>query len=340
MKIMMLVKRILLEFKRDKRTLALMFVAPLFIMSLLYLVFQNDEYKPSVAFVDVPAPIVQHAKSTNADIHEWSMPKAKSALADQELDAIVSFTDHKPEVWLEGSDPTANRAVLQLLQNVFQSAVGPAAVQPDIHYLHGGPSLSSFDRFGPVLLGFFVFFFVFLIAGVAFLRERTKGTLERLLSSPIRRTEIVVGYVIGFGLFAMMQTAVFVAYTVYVLDLWMAGSVGYVFLINLLLALTALSLGILLSAAARNELQMIQFIPLVIVPQVFFSGLFELETISDWVSWIGYFTPLFYGADALRGVMLRDASFGDIGLDLAVLLGYALLFMILNIVALKRLRRL
>ncbi|HET7615506.1 MAG TPA: ABC transporter permease, partial [Bacillales bacterium] len=156
MKIFMLVKRIFIEFRRDKRTLALMLIAPLFIMSLLYLVFHSDEYRPSVAFVDVPAPIVKKAEATDAKVHEWSMNKAKDALEDQELDAVISFQDQKPQVILEGSDPTASRAVMQMMQSVLQSSQGPS-VQPEINYLHGGSSLSTFDHFGPVLLGFFVF---------------------------------------------------------------------------------------------------------------------------------------------------------------------------------------
>ncbi|WP_256244594.1 ABC transporter permease [Alkalibacterium sp. 20] len=151
--------------------------------------------------------------------------------------------------------------------------------------------MRHFDYFGPVLLGFFVFFFVFLISGVSFLRERTRGTLERLLSSPLRKWEIVIGYVIGFGLFTVIQSTIISAYSIYVLGMMMQGNFFYVLLIKLCLSFTALTLGMLLSSFAQNELQMIQFIPVVVVPQLFFSGLFNLEAISGWVSWIGPLTP-------------------------------------------------
>ena len=77
-----------------------------------------------------------------------------------------------------------------------------------IDYLHGSSDMGQFDYFGPVLVGFFVFFFVFLIAGVSFLRERTTGTLERLLARPLRKWEIVMGYVLGFGIFTMIQSTI------------------------------------------------------------------------------------------------------------------------------------
>ena len=111
-------------------------------------------------------------------------------------------------------------------------------------------------------------------------------------------------------------------------------------LITLLLALTALTLGTLISAFAANEFQMIQFIPLIIVPQLFFSGLFSLDTMATWLRWIGVFMPLQYGADALRNIMIRGAGWDHIQMDVYVLAAFSLLFIVLNIVALRKHRRL
>src|SRR5690606_14901045 len=140
--------------------------------------------------------------------------------------------------------------------------------------------------FSPVLIGLFAFFFVFLIAGISFLKERTSGTLERLLASPLKRWEIVAGYTVGFGIFTSLQAILIAGFTIKVLGSYMAGSFACVVLVMLLLSLTALSFGTFLSAFASTEFQMIQFIPIVIVPQVFFSGLFDLESISPWLGWI------------------------------------------------------
>jgi ABC-2 type transport system permease protein len=207
-------------------------------------------------------------------------------------------------------------------------------------FLHGSEDIGQFDYLGPVLLGFFVFFFVFLIAGVSFLRERTGGTLERLMCSPLKLWEIVVGYVAGFGIFTTIQAGIIASYAIYVLGMLMEGSFFYVMLIILLLSFSALTLGILLSAFAQTELQMMQFIPIVVVPQVFFSGLFNLETISDWLSWIGPLTPLYYAAEALRDVMVRGYGFEQIAQNIYILLGFSILFMLLNVLALRKYRKL
>jgi ABC-2 type transport system permease protein len=155
----------------------------------------------------------------------------------------------------------------------------------------------------------------------------------------LRKWEIVIGYVIGFGIFTMLQATIIAAYAIYVLGMLMEGAFGFVLLITLLLSLTALTLGILLSAFANNELQMIQFIPIIVVPQIFFSGLFNLETISGWLSWIGPFTPLYYAAEALRDVMVRGYGWNEIHMNLLILAGFSLVFIILNVFALRKYRK-
>ncbi len=342
MRVMALVKRILQQIGRDKRTIGLLVFAPILVLTMLHLVFNGDDYTPKIGLVNVPEQIEDKMNLKGAHITQLKGEKqAKELLSSGELDGYLLFDQMRPLVYLEGSDPLINGAAMKWIQMAFkplQEQNGSADM--NIHYLHGSAGMSQFDYFGPVLLGFFVFFFVFLIAGVSFIRERTTGTLERLLSTPLRKWEIVLGYVVGFGLFTLVQATIIAAYSIYALGMLMEGSFWNVLLIILLLSLTALTLGILLSSFANNELQMIQFIPIIVVPQIFFSGLFNLETISDWLSWVGPLTPLYYAADALRDVMVRGYGLGEIALNLAVLLGFALLFMILNIAALRKYRKL
>lgn len=341
MRIGALVIRILRQFIRDKRTIGLLVFAPILVLTMMHLVFNGDSYVPKVGLVGIPEPITEQLNLEDAKITEYESSKlAKKDLEEQEIDAYISFESQSPSVVLEGSDPTVNGAVMKWLQNALMPLQqNGAPIEVDIEYMHGSSSMGQFDYFGPVLLGFFIFFFVFLIGGVSFLRERTTGTLERLLSSPLRRWEIVIGYILGFGIFTMLQSVIIVSYGIYVLDMLMEGSIGYVLLITLLLSLCALTLGIFLSSFANNELQMMQFIPIIVIPQVFFSGLFNLETISEALSWIGPVTPLYYAADALRDVMVRGYGWGEIWLDILVLTGFSLLFLILNIFALKKYRR-
>lgn len=341
MRVKALVIRILRQIIRDKRTIALLIFAPILILTMLHLVFNGNDYVPKIGLVAIPEAVEEQLDLADAKITNYENVKnAESDLEDQTIDGYIFFEHMRPSIVLEGSDPTVNSAAIKWVQEAFKS-LQPAGsfADLDIEFVHGSEDMGQFDYFGPVLLGFFVFFFVFLIAGVSFLRERTTGTLERLLSSPLRKWEIVVGYIIGFGIFTMIQATIIASYAIYVLGMLMEGAFLYVLLITLALSLTALTLGTLLSAFANNELQMIQFIPIVIVPQLFFSGLFNLETISEWLNWIGPFTPLYYAADALRDVMVRGYGWEEIQLNLLALLGFSLVFIVLNIFALRKYRK-
>ena len=330
--------RIIRQFFRDKRSLAMMFGAPMLLLWLLSLVFTQKDYIPHIAVVDVPAPIVKVMKNQEASIYEYSKDKAISELEKQKVDAVIHLENGKMNLLLEGSDSSKNRAVLQVLQKSTEKN-DVSMMKPEVNYLHGSKDFTMFDGLGPVLIGFFTFFFVFILSGVSFVRERLSGTLERLLSTPVRRWEIVLGYIIGFGIFAFIQSIIIVSFSVYILDLYVAGSIWLTLLITCMLSLTALTLGTFLSAYANNEFQMIQFIPLVIVPQVFFSGLFPMESMNTWLQMLGKLFPLTYGADAMRQVMIRNQGFTEIALDLTVLLLFSLLFAVGNVFALKKHRK-
>ncbi|KXY30432.1 ABC transporter permease [Bacillus cereus] len=330
--------RIIRQFFRDKRSLAMMFGAPMLLLWLLSLIFTQKDYIPHIAVVDVPAPIVKAMKNQEASIYEYSKDKAISELEKQKVDAVIHLENGKMNLLLEGSDSSKNRAVLQVLQKSTEKN-NVSMMKPEVDYLHGSKDITMFDGLGPVLIGFFTFFFVFILSGVSFVRERLSGTLERLLSTPVRRWEIVLGYIIGFGIFAFIQSIIIVSFSVYILNLYVAGSIWLTLLITCMLSLTALTLGTFLSAYANNEFQMIQFIPLVIVPQVFFSGLFPMESMNTWLQMLGKLFPLTYGADAMRQVMIRNQGFTEIALDLTVLLLFSLLFAVGNVFALKKHRK-
>ncbi|MGN5653078.1 ABC transporter permease [Bacillus sp. Brlt_9] len=330
--------RIIRQFFRDKRSLAMMFGAPMLLLWLLSLVFTQKDYVPHIAVVDMPAQVVKVMKNQEASIYEYSKEKAMSELEKQKVDAVIRLENGKMNIELEGSDSSKNRAVLQILQTSTEKN-DVSIMKSEVNYLHGSKDFTMFDGLGPVLIGFFTFFFVFILSGVSFVRERLSGTLERLLSTPIKRWEIVVGYIIGFGIFAFIQSIIIVSFSVYILDLYVAGSIWLTLLITCMLSLTALTLGTFLSAYANNEFQMIQFIPLVIVPQIFFSGLFPIESMNKWLQMLGKLFPLTYGADAMRQVMIRNQGFTEIALDLTVLLLFSLLFAIGNVFALKKHRK-
>ena len=206
-------------------------------------------------------------------------------------------------------------------------------------YNYGNKDSNFFNKMIPILMGYIVFFFVFLISGMALLKERTSGTLDRLLATPVKRSDIVFGYLLAYGLLAVVQTLVIVFATVWLLDIEVVGNIGYVIMVNVLMALVALVFGILLSTLAKSEFQMMQFIPLIVIPQIFFSGLIPLDSMASWVRVIGTILPLSYSGDALTKVMMRGQGFLAISNDLWILLLFVVILTILNIWGMKRYRK-
>lgn len=185
------------------------------------------------------------------------------------------------------------------------------------------PNKQMFDNAAPAMLATLILFFGFLITGISVLRERTQGTMERLLASPISRMDIVAGYLLGFLLFALMQTLILFFYMVYVLDVSFYGDLWQILVFQVLIGIGAVCLGTFFSVFARNEFQMMQFIPLIIVPQVFLCGLFiPISQMPEYLQWIAKFLPLTYGVEGIRALMAQGQSLLDIGKDVGILAAY------------------
>ncbi|MFB1050328.1 ABC transporter permease [Paraliobacillus sp. JSM ZJ581] len=331
MKIAAIITRIIQQFIRDKRTLALLFLAPLLILILTWMVLDQEVENHAIAVVDVPDLLVEQIEGNHMEILETTTPHQD--LEDGNIQAILTLEDQRLLLTVDNSQPNTEKALLMQLQRAL-SATNDSNVQLEVNNYYQAEVETTFDYVGPVLIGYFAFFFVFLVGGISFLREKSQGTMERLFATPIRSWEIIIGYLAGFGVFAMIQSIVVIIFSVYILAIPMQGSILLVMIITLLLALTALTLGMLLSTFAKNEFQMMQFIPIVIVPQAFFSGLFSLDNAPAWVEGIGRVMPIKYGASALTDVMIKENGFGEVSLDLFILLGFSSLFFILNLVTL------
>lgn len=389
MKILAISKKVFLELLRDKRTLILLFIAPVFIMWLMNAAFSaNTETNVSIAAVDVSDSIVKSlddVKQIKAKDYKTES-KANQALENQTVDAVLIFKDENDyQVTYANTDPgktnltrqvitsTLKQAQIQDLiekQEASAQAVKKAQSQSgnlqasdsnevninqaeteeidssqgdDINlseqYIYGDEDTTFFTKMTPILMGFFVFFFVFLISGMALLKERTTGTLDRILATPVKRSDIVYGYMLAYSFIAALQTVVIVLSTIWFLDLEVLGNIGDVIIVNILFALVALAFGLLLSTLAKSEFQMMQFIPLIITPQLFFSGIIPLDSMTGWVQSIGKVFPLYYAGDALSKIVLNGTSIVYLGNDLLVLSLFLVILTILNIVGLKRYRK-
>lgn len=362
MRIKAIFKRILLQRLRDKRSLALLFFAPLGIISLLYFLLQVpsdikyrvglQENQPVLAQV-----LKQNEKLKVIEIEETL--NTRETVNTHNLDALIQLVGNEIEVTYANRDTSKTQALTQMIgqiaqkipasmrenqakssaEKVPQASLETLALNIKSHYLYGDSSLSMFDNLAPLLVSFFVFFFVFLISGISLVNERSSGTLMRMLVTPVRRTEIVAGYTLAYGFLALLQTSLIVLWTRYVLQMQILGNFILVLLINLLIALIALLIGLLLSALAKTEFQFIQFVPIAVVPQFLFSGIINVDTMAVPLRWIAHLMPLYYGVDALQKVVKQGEGFSQIGNNLFILGMLALVFYVANVVALKGLRK-
>lgn len=336
MRVKALTLRILTQLRHDKRTLALMVMAPLLMLTLLYFVFNAMGSSVTIAVVNAPESYISNLESNNVFVLRYDAAEARRALETGEAVASVDITSGKAYIEIDGSKPLdVNKALMaiELAQKPMSQVRND--LRSEVFYLYGYEDVPTFDIYGALLIGFIIFFFVFLVAGISFLQERNGGTLEKLLSTPIKRWEIVLGYVLGFGVVTVLQAFVISWFCIYVLNMVMAGSFPLVLLIVLVNSMVALTLGILASTAANNEFQMIQFIPVVVIPQVFFCGLFNLP--HPW-NLVEKLVPLYYVTDALTLVMIKGQGLKAIIPDVAVISGFALVFVLVNIRLLKRYR--
>lgn len=199
------------------------------------------------------------------------------------------------------------------------------------------PQAGVLDYIAPALLATLALFFGFLLTGISFLRERSQGTLERLMASPLSRLDIVVGYLFGFFIFALAQTLIILLFTIYVLNVNYHGDLWQIFVFQVVVIIGAVNLGIFISTFARNEFQMVQFIPLIILPQVFLCGvLWPVEQMPGYLQWLSIILPLTYAVDGLRNIMLSGKNLMDVGFELGVLVGFAIFISIIAAVTLRR----
>ncbi|MGY2085245.1 ABC transporter permease [Blastococcus sp. SYSU DS0539] len=205
----------------------------------------------------------------------------------------------------------------------------------DLPTLPGQPG--TFDRVGLTMLGIFPFVVMFLVTSIAMLRERTSGTLERLLTTPLARLDLLLGYGLAFGLAAALQAVVTVTVAVTLYDLDVTGAIALVVLIAVADAVLGVALGLLASAFARSEFQAVQFMPVVVLPQFFLCGLLvPREQMAGWLRAVSDVLPLTYAVEALQEVGRSPSATGTMWADVGIVAGVALLALALAAATLRR----
>jgi ABC-2 type transport system permease protein len=234
---------------------------------------------------------------------------------------------------------TAQRVLLQLRHDprtIALMLLVPCVLETLLRLIYAHHR-AAFDQAGAPLLAFFPLTTVFLVTSIALLRERTSGTLERLLTTPLERLELLTGYALSFGLLATAQAGLVSALTLGPLGLRVQGSVALVVLLAVCVALLGTGLGLLASAFARSEFQVVQFFPLIILPQLLMCGLLVarqrmpsvLHAVSDAL-------PLSYAVDGMHHLTRQSGASGAVAGDIGIVLVFAIGALILGAATLRR----
>lgn len=274
-------------------------------------------------------------------------------LGEQLLEERFDGKRGRIDFYLEGSRPTLTASVVESVASAMDDLAASLPVVIDSscsafcansvnikpldleeHFLYGSEDYRLIDFFLPVFPPFFVFFFTFLITTITFQRERLRGTLERLLIAPMSFAQIVMGYIGGFIIFSGCQAVIILTFILTLMSFKITLSqVGAITILTLLMLLISLVLGLLASFLAANEFQAVQFIPLVILPQIFLSDMiWSIDSFPVFFQWISLALPLTHANVAMRNVLLKQQNLWDSWPQLLTLSGFflgILLFLVL-----------
>jgi ABC-2 type transport system permease protein len=234
---------------------------------------------------------------------------------------------------------TALRVVGQLRRDprtIVMLVVVPCVLVALLRYVFDGQP-ETFQRIGVPMVGIFPLVSMFLVTSIAMLRERTTGTLERLMTMPLAKLDLLAGYALAFAVIAVVQAAAVSAVAIGLLNLHVAGSTALVVALAVLNALLGMALGLFLSAFAATEFQAAQFMPAFLLPQLLLCGILApRDSMSDVLRWLSAVLPMTYAYDALSRVAAGDGLRGDVAVDVAVLVAAALASLALGAATLRR----
>jgi ABC-2 type transport system permease protein len=357
-------KRVFHGLRHDRRTMALITIAPLLAMSVFGVAFSGDVTDVNVVVVNLDGGAVSQAIIGNLDEKTLSIRSM-----DSEEDAVREVEEGKvwaavifPEGFSAGvmakrQDPSSGgdtvitvradksnvnvaTAVFRAVSDAISTTMSQAGVELPISVDDApvyGKGAEFIDFFVPGIMAFAVFLLTTLLTLLSFVGERTNGTLARLRASPIRESEIVVGYAMAFGLVGMFQASLLLIVATLGFKVAIAGNPFLAYVIVALLAVVSVCLGILLSSAAKREAQAVQFIPVIVLPTFLLAGIFwPVEAIPSVLRPLSLLIPPTYAVEAMRSVILRGWGLGHIWPQLIILVAFAAVFLVASVRSLHR----
>ncbi|MCE5215004.1 MAG: ABC transporter permease [Methanobacterium sp.] len=372
-RIMAISRRVFRDVANDKRSLAMLFLAPIFAMCVFGVAFSGDVENVNVIIVNqdqgltsplggttyLSTEIINNLNTTTLNIQNMTnLDEARLKVENGQSSAVIIFPEDfsknaflksqnqsyplNAEIIIEGDDSITNikNAILKSVNQAISDTLTENGITPAIKVTSDpiyGKDAEFIDFFVPGILAFVVYLLTTILTLITFVGERSNGTLERVLASPVTEGEVVTGYAITFSTFGVLQVALLMIIAIMVFNIMVVGNVILAFFAVAILAIACQALGILLSSLAKRPEQAIQFFPFVILPVFLLSGVFwPVQAIPYWLRPFSYIVPPTYAVDACRAVMLKGWGLDKIWPDLLALLIFALFFLFLAVWTLKR----
>ena len=348
-RVLAVARKTLSQFRHDRRTLGFVVLMPLLMVVVFGYTFGGEVHNVRTLVVNDDAGfmglrasdrILENLTGDTLALETWTRGEvaARAEVAAGRAWAVLGFAANFTEnlatgnatavvdVVLDGSSPTIVSAVLGKLRAAAErmfaaGSAAPFALEREIVY--GSEDTRFIDSFAPGVVALAVLMVTTIFSVIMVVREKAGGMLERLFATPLRPVELVFGLALALAVVAFLQSVVVLGAALLLFQVKVAGNLGLAFAILLLFGIGNQGLGIMLSAAAKNELQAIQFVPLILFPSLLLTGVFfPLEAIPSGLRPLSYVVPLTYASDALHSVMLRGWGIVEVGLDVLILIVY------------------
>lgn len=345
-------QRVLTQIGRDRRTVGFLLIFPLVFVFLFGFAFGGEVNNVKTAYINDDLPITGLRFSedllTRLDADDrviltnvtgtLSFEQAEAAVRSGRYSAVIYFEPDltknlltarrglpsqtsRIQVFSDNTNPQIAAAVAQAIHDAVSNILGSTAGLNIKFSKMLDVDLRQVDYFAPGIIGFGVMVMTLILSLMIMIRERKEGTLGRVLTTRATRTDLVLGYLLGFGLLGLIVGTVVLAGVSVFFNVVIQGSYLLVYLIVIIFAGSSIGLGIMLSAFARNEFQAVQFIPPIMFISIFLSDLLiPIESMPTWLQPFAYLIPLKYAINGLRAVMLRGVGLEGIYVDLVAML--------------------
>ena len=255
---------------------------------------------------------------------------------------MLNFSNHiQISTYIDGSDPQTISSVIGAISEAVGTVINEISgeeshLELNLIYIAGDSNLRPIDSLGPGILSFALLLFMILTVTGGFTKERLTGTLYRVKVTSTSKSEMMIGYLLGNSLIALVQSALLLAISVFFFQIHIVGNILLLFFILFIYAMSCVGLGIFASTFAKNELQAFQFIPLLLIPSMFFSGfLFPINSFPIVFQYVSYFIPMTYSIRISRAIMINGFGLDMFFIDFLVMLLLTLVFLVLAVVVFK-----